>query len=123
MEEEMVYPKLKLQNNHILITSKKVGSTIDLSESSMNNLLKVNQTVLATGPNVPEIIKPGSVIYLDMAKLMAKADSSKKQVYLRSIPYNKKTGEVIHDDNQKSTLDDDIQHAVLITYYEILAVL
>jgi len=124
-EEKMVYPNLKLQNNHVLITSDRVGekSKFDLSQSSLNDLLKVNQTVVGVGPNVPEDITKGCTVYLDMAKLMAKADSSKKQVFLRSIGYDKNTGEVLHDDNENNIKEDDIKHGVLITYNEILAIL
>jgi hypothetical protein len=122
---EKVYPKIKLQHNHVIISANRLGqdSKIILADSTSNASLKINQTVLAKGVNVPEMINVGDMIYIDHDKIMAKAVSSGKSVHLRSIAYDKNTGEVLHDDNAKGIKEDDISNGLLITYNEILGVL
>jgi co-chaperonin GroES (HSP10) len=116
--------KCKLQFNHILVTLDTVGGTeskIILSDSDKKKTLKTDQKVLAVGPNATGI-KIGDTVFLDTDRLSA-TQVSGKSIHIRHIGYDKKTGKILTDTNEKEFKDEDLEFAGLITDREVLMII
>ena len=119
--EAMKEVKGELSFNHVLITRDIYAPSIlitnlDKRNSARDVALKDVQKVVKVGPYVKAEnginIKAGDKVLLDMNKLSAKNAS------IKTIPFNKETGEYVQDYNGKD--DDNIDFLLLITDREIL---
>ena len=127
--KELTQPKFKtIQFNHILITTDYEGkgkeSSIILPDETRSRALKEIQTVVAVGEHVvTKGLEVGAKVLIDVDKLYAKAPSSGKQMHLRTIAFNKYTGDIITGDNYQENPEKDREYYILITDREILMVL
>lgn len=118
-------PKVKLQFDHVLVTTNgPKSSVIKLENSVKTKTLFDVQEVIACGELLQErgVIKEGDKVILDVDKMFAKRANG-GSVRMINLLFSKTTGEYISSENADEFTEEDYEHYLLISSREILAVL